>query len=79
MPRGIRKNKAEASVQASPSPAPLDQKDEVIQLDDGTQYRTVAGRKAKFNNDYPNGSINVELITPAIDKDYFVEIGRAHV
>lgn len=55
----------------SPSPAP-EHRDEIIQLDDGTAYRTVAGRKVKFNNDYPHGMINVELLTAPENKDYFV-------
>lgn len=72
MPRGIRKNKDE--VLSSPSPSAENTEDtiETVKLEDGTEYKTVAGRKAAFNINYPNGMINPVLLTDPNNKDYFV-------
>lgn len=64
--------KKDKTEKPSPSPAPLQQTDEIIKMDDGSDYRTVAGRKARFNNDFPNGMIIPELVTSPTDKEYFV-------
>lgn len=75
MPKGIKKEKKDYGMGPSPSPSPEyteDKKDEVIKLEDGQYYRTVAGRKVKFNNEYPNGSIHVQLVSNPDVKDYFV-------